>query len=132
MTPIGPVTTPHPPLTDYYESEAQRSQYVRRIFDETAIDYDRIERILALGSGDWYRQQALRRAGVRRGAAVLDVGFGTGLLARQALKLIGPQGTAGGRGPKRRHAGPVGPAGSRTPGRHRRSPAGAPTLRSTS
>jgi demethylmenaquinone methyltransferase/2-methoxy-6-polyprenyl-1,4-benzoquinol methylase len=92
MTPIGAVTSPHRPLTDYYESEDQRRQYVRRIFDETALDYDLIERILALGSGSRYRQQALRRAGVGPGAAVLDVGFGTGLLAREALKLIGPAG----------------------------------------
>jgi demethylmenaquinone methyltransferase/2-methoxy-6-polyprenyl-1,4-benzoquinol methylase len=92
ITPVGPVTRPHPPLTSYYESEAHRQEYVRRIFDETAADYDRIERILAFGSGNWYRQQALRRAGMGPGAAVLDVGFGTGLLARQALELIGPEG----------------------------------------
>jgi demethylmenaquinone methyltransferase/2-methoxy-6-polyprenyl-1,4-benzoquinol methylase len=92
MTPIGPVTTPHPPLPEYYESEAQRRQYVQRMFDETALDYDQIERILAFGSGSWYRREALRRAGVGHGAAVLDVGFGTGLLAREALKLTGPQG----------------------------------------
>ena len=92
MTPIGPVTRPHPTLPEYYDDETQRRQYVRRLFDETAVDYDRIERILALGTGDWYRREALKRAGVGRGAAVLDVGFGTGLLARQALALIGPGG----------------------------------------
>ena len=92
FAPVGPVTRPHRTLTGYYGNEAQRRQYVRRIFDETAIDYDRIERILAFGSGRWYRGQALRRAGVGRGATVLDVGCGTGLLAREALALIGPQG----------------------------------------
>ena len=92
MTPIGPVTRPHPTLPEYYDDETQRRQYVRRLFDETAVDYDRIERILALGTGDWYRREALKRAGVGRGAAVIDVGFGTGLLARQALALIGPGG----------------------------------------
>jgi demethylmenaquinone methyltransferase/2-methoxy-6-polyprenyl-1,4-benzoquinol methylase len=92
MTPIGPVTRPHPSLTEYYDDEAQRRRYVRRIFDETAVDYDRVERILALGSGDWYRRAALKRAGVGSGASVLDVGFGTGLLARQAQALIGAEG----------------------------------------
>ena len=92
MTPVGPVTRPHRQLTGYYENEAQRQRYVRRIFDQTAVDYDRVERILALGSGSWYRNQALRRAGLGRGAAVLDVGCGTGLLAREALELIGPAG----------------------------------------
>src|SRR5690554_3451572 len=89
--PIGPVAAPHLPLTGYYEDESQRRQYVRRIFDRTAGDYDRIERILACGSGSWYRSQALKRAGVGRGAAVLDVGCGTGLLAREALRLIGAE-----------------------------------------
>ena len=49
MTPIGPVTRPHPTLPEYYDDETQRRQYVRRIFDETAVDYDRIERILGIG-----------------------------------------------------------------------------------
>jgi demethylmenaquinone methyltransferase/2-methoxy-6-polyprenyl-1,4-benzoquinol methylase len=92
MTPVGPATRPHPPLPEYYDGEAQRQLYVQRIFDETAVDYDRIERILAFGTGGWYRREALKRAGVGSGAAILDVGFGTGLLARQALSLIGPQG----------------------------------------
>jgi demethylmenaquinone methyltransferase/2-methoxy-6-polyprenyl-1,4-benzoquinol methylase len=92
MTPIGPVTKPHLPLTGYYEGEAERAAYVQRLFDDTAPDYDRVERILALGSGGWYRREALRRAGVGAGAAVLDVGCGTGLLAREALALIGPEG----------------------------------------
>ena len=92
FAPIGPVTVPHRPLTGYYPDESQRRQYVGWIFDRTAVDYDRIEAILALGSGRWYRSQALKRAGVGRGAAVLDVGCGTGLLAREALALIGPAG----------------------------------------
>ncbi len=84
---------PHPTLPDYYGSDAERRQYLRRIFDDTASDYDRIERLLAFGSGPWYRRQALQRAGLAAGAQVLDVGFGTGLVAREALGLIGPTGT---------------------------------------
>jgi demethylmenaquinone methyltransferase/2-methoxy-6-polyprenyl-1,4-benzoquinol methylase len=83
---------PHVPLTDYYADEPARQRFVRRIFDDTAPDYDRIERVLALGSGSWYRRQALQRAGLGAGAEVLDVGIGTGLVAREALALIGPQG----------------------------------------
>jgi demethylmenaquinone methyltransferase/2-methoxy-6-polyprenyl-1,4-benzoquinol methylase len=83
---------PHELLTDYYDDEAGRLRFIRRIFDETASDYDRIERVLAFGSGSWYRRDALRRAGLQPGAQVLDVGFGTGLVAREALTLIGPQG----------------------------------------
>lgn len=83
---------PHAPLPAYYADEAEHGRYLRRIFDDTAPDYDRIERVLALGSGSWYRRQALRRAGLAAGAQVLDVGTGTGLVAREALRLIGPRG----------------------------------------
>ncbi|MFM2068761.1 MAG: hypothetical protein RLZZ584_3670 [Pseudomonadota bacterium] len=84
---------PHVPLTAYYaNTEEERQQYVRRIFDNTAVDYDRIEKVLAFGSGPWYRRQALMRAGLGASAQVLDVGIGTGLVAREALALIGPQG----------------------------------------
>ena len=86
------VLLPHAPLTEYYQDEAERQQYLRRIFDETAPDYDRIERVLAFGSGPWYRRRALQRAGLAAGAQVLDVGIGTGLVAREALKIIGTQG----------------------------------------
>jgi demethylmenaquinone methyltransferase/2-methoxy-6-polyprenyl-1,4-benzoquinol methylase len=88
-----PVLPPHAALTDYYADEAGRQRFVRRMFDETATDYDRIERLLAFGSGPWYRRRALERAGLARGAQVLDVGIGTGLVAREALQLIGPEGT---------------------------------------
>jgi demethylmenaquinone methyltransferase / 2-methoxy-6-polyprenyl-1,4-benzoquinol methylase len=84
---------PHAPLTDYYADEPERHGFVRRIFDDTAADYDRIERVLSLGSGPWYRRQALQRAKLKAGAQVLDVGIGTGLVAREALRMIGPAGT---------------------------------------
>lgn len=83
---------PHAPLPDYYRDEADHARYVRRIFDETAVDYDRIERAMAFGSGGWYRREALKRAGLASGDRVVDVGIGTGLLAREACALIGAQG----------------------------------------
>lgn len=88
----APRLLPHQPLVDYYADEPERQRFLRRIFDETAADYDRIERLLAFGSGPWYRRQALRRAGLQPGATVVDVGIGTGLVAREALALIGPEG----------------------------------------
>ncbi len=83
---------PHSPLPAYYATDRERDQFIARMFNDTASDYDRIERVLALGSGRWYRRQALARAGLAAGAQVLDVGIGTGLVAREALALIGPQG----------------------------------------
>ena len=83
---------PHAPLPLYYGNEDEHQAFLRRIFDDTAPDYDRIERVLAFGSGPWYRRSALQRAGLRTGAEVLDVGIGTGLVAREALRLVGPSG----------------------------------------
>ena len=84
-----PAHAPHAPLTEYYDSEAQRAPFLRQIFDSTAPDYDRIERAMAFGSGPWYRRQALLRAGLAPGMRVLDVGTGTGLVAREAVAIVG-------------------------------------------
>jgi demethylmenaquinone methyltransferase/2-methoxy-6-polyprenyl-1,4-benzoquinol methylase len=80
---------PHLPLTDYYQTEQDRQAYLRRIFDDTAADYDRIEAMLAWGTGSRYRRQALVRGGLKAGMKVLDVGVGTGLVAAQACLLAG-------------------------------------------
>jgi demethylmenaquinone methyltransferase/2-methoxy-6-polyprenyl-1,4-benzoquinol methylase len=80
---------PHSPLSDYYGAEQDRAGWVRGLFDRTAADYDRIERVMAFGRGSWYRRKALARAGLRGGMRVLDVGTGTGLTAREAAHLAG-------------------------------------------
>lgn len=79
-------------MPDYYASEQERSGFLRALFDSTASDYDRIDRLLAFGSGPWYRNQALQRAGLKTGMRVIDVGVGTGLVAREAVKLVGDPG----------------------------------------
>jgi demethylmenaquinone methyltransferase / 2-methoxy-6-polyprenyl-1,4-benzoquinol methylase len=83
------VRAPHRPLTDYYRTEEDRQAYLRQIFDDTAPDYDRIESMLAWGTGKGYRRDALVRAGLKPGMTVLDVGVGTGLVAAQACLLTG-------------------------------------------
>ncbi len=86
-TPV--VHAPHPPLTEYYESEDDRRAWVGEQFDKTATDYDRVERILGLGTGSTYRRKMLELAGLQRGMRILDVGMGTGLVAKQAARILG-------------------------------------------
>ena len=80
---------PHPPLTRYYQREEERREYVLGLFNRTAGDYERIETLLSWGSGPWYRRQALLRAGLAPGMRVIDVGVGTGLVARAACAIVG-------------------------------------------
>ena len=63
------------------------------LFERSAPHYDRIDRAMTLGFGGRYRREALERAGVERGVALLDVGCGTGLLAQAALAVVGERGS---------------------------------------
>lgn len=84
---------PHPPLTRYYGAPENRQAFVRGLFDDTARHYDGVNTLLSLGSGRWYRRDALKRAGLLPGMRMLDVATGTGLLAREAMGILGPTGT---------------------------------------
>ena len=85
------VHLPHRPLPEYYADGdlPARERFIRTTFDSTAADYNRLERILGLGRGSWYRRQALLRAGLRSGMQVVDVGMGTGLVAHEVLHVTG-------------------------------------------
>jgi len=84
----GP-TPPHPVLDKYYPSDADRQSFVGTLFDGAARYYDRIGRMLDLGSGPWYRRRTLHMAGLRPGMRLLDVATGTGLVARGAAEILG-------------------------------------------
>jgi demethylmenaquinone methyltransferase/2-methoxy-6-polyprenyl-1,4-benzoquinol methylase len=94
-SPRAPITA----LPGYYADEQGRKHFLRELFDRSATDYDYVERLLALGTGSWYRRQALRRAGLAQGMQVLDVATGTGLVAREALAIVGPEGGLAGLDP---------------------------------
>lgn len=81
--------SPHPVLPAYYASAELKSQFVNELFDETAALYDRINTAAFLGTGAWYRRQALRRAGLAPGMRLLDVAAGTGAVTRAAASIIG-------------------------------------------
>jgi demethylmenaquinone methyltransferase/2-methoxy-6-polyprenyl-1,4-benzoquinol methylase len=94
-------TPPHPVLEKYYPGDADRQPFVGALFDGAARHYDRIGRMLDLGSGPSYRRWALRRAGLRPGMRLLDVATGTGLVARGAVRTLGEPGRVIGVDPSR-------------------------------
>ena len=90
--PRNPALKTHSRLKVYFDGEDQRRAATRAMFDQAAGGYDQAERITALGSGAWYRREVLRRNGLREGMTLLDVAAGTGLVAVEGHRLIGPSG----------------------------------------
>jgi demethylmenaquinone methyltransferase/2-methoxy-6-polyprenyl-1,4-benzoquinol methylase len=83
---------PHPPLRDYYHTEEQREQLLAAQFDRVAPDYNWITQVSSFGTGKWYRQLALKRAGLTKGKTVLDVACGPGTVAVCAQQIVGESG----------------------------------------
>ncbi len=79
---------PHPTLRSYYESNADRQRFVNDLFDRTSQHYDWADRVLSLGSGDRYRGDVLRRAGLKAGMRVIDIATGTGAVAAVARQIV--------------------------------------------
>ncbi len=78
---------PHKDLPKFYARREARTEFVTRLFDETAQYYDRISATLSFGTCRAYRKMALRRAGLEPQMRLLDVATGTGLVAQAALDL---------------------------------------------
>jgi len=76
---------PHGHLERYYKDSATRQTEVDAMFDD-------VTQWMSFGSGSWYRRDALRRAGVTAGAAVLDTGAGTGAVSLPLQDIAGPEG----------------------------------------
>lgn len=79
---------PQPPLRRCDVLSENRQQDVTALFDRTAVHYQWICRVMSFGSGQFYRRQALARAGLSQAMKVLDVATGTGLVARAAGDLV--------------------------------------------
>ena len=92
---------PHPKLERYYSREEERPAVVSEMFDAGAPHYEWICRVMSLGTGESYRKQTLRAAGLAAGMRHLDVATGTGLVLRSAAGLVGEQGLAVGLDPSR-------------------------------
>ncbi len=85
------MSRPHASLIDHYKDPAEKQTFLRRIFDDAAPHYELIARLGFFGSGQWYRRDALRRAGLAPGMRVLDVASGTGPTARAIRDIVGDE-----------------------------------------
>jgi demethylmenaquinone methyltransferase / 2-methoxy-6-polyprenyl-1,4-benzoquinol methylase len=72
----------------YYRTPEEKQHFLRKIFDHTAPFYEGIARWGWFGTGNIYRRNALRRAGVTRDMRVIDVASGTGPVARALMRLV--------------------------------------------
>jgi demethylmenaquinone methyltransferase/2-methoxy-6-polyprenyl-1,4-benzoquinol methylase len=79
--------SPHRPLTEFYPASAERQGFVNGLFDEAAPDYDWVSAMMSFGSDQFYRRDALRKAGLEKGMKLLDVASGTGLMIKAALEI---------------------------------------------
>jgi demethylmenaquinone methyltransferase / 2-methoxy-6-polyprenyl-1,4-benzoquinol methylase len=73
----------------YYDGPEQKQRFLREIFDRTAPLYEAIARWGWLGSGDVYRRNALKRAGLQANMRAIDVASGTGPTARALVRIVG-------------------------------------------
>ena len=80
---------PHPVIETRFKTEAQKPDFVNQLFDRGAQYYDGVNSWGFLGTGGRYRRMALFQHGLRAGQRLLDVGCGTGLIAIEAVKILG-------------------------------------------
>jgi demethylmenaquinone methyltransferase/2-methoxy-6-polyprenyl-1,4-benzoquinol methylase len=89
-----PEVPPHPTLTKYYGSAEERDAAVRKLFDAGARDYELVCWLMSMGTGESYRGQVLKEAGLSAGMRLLDVATGTGLVLRSGTEIVGASGLA--------------------------------------
>jgi demethylmenaquinone methyltransferase/2-methoxy-6-polyprenyl-1,4-benzoquinol methylase len=64
----------------------ERAQYVQGMFARIAHRYDLMNRLMTIGQDVRWRREVIRRASLRPGSSVLDLGAGTGDLALEAIR----------------------------------------------
>ena len=66
-------------------SGKERGEYVQDMFTRIARHYDLMNRLMTAGQDIQWRQQVIKLANLKPGTCLLDLGAGTGDLAREAL-----------------------------------------------
>lgn len=64
----------------------ERSRYVQAMFTRIAQRYDLMNRLMTMGQDVRWRQEVIQRSGLPPNGCLLDLGAGTGDLAREALR----------------------------------------------
>ncbi len=72
--------------------QAEKSQFIPPLFDRIAPHYDLMNIVMTAGVWRVWQRAFRRRAGIPRGARVLDVGCGTAELSLMLAGMTGPQG----------------------------------------
>lgn len=65
-----------------------QARYVQDMFSRIAGRYDLMNRLMTAGQDTRWRREVIRRANIRAGNILLDLGAGTGDLAREALQQV--------------------------------------------
>lgn len=74
-------------MVDTWIWGCERARYVQKMFSRIAHRYDLMNRLMTAGQDVHWRREVIRRAGLTPYSRLLDVGAGTGDLAREALRL---------------------------------------------
>lgn len=69
----------------------EKSHYVNRTFTRIAKRYDLMNRLMSGGMDIFWRKEAIRLAALQKGDLLLDLGSGTGDIAREARRKIDEQ-----------------------------------------
>jgi len=70
------------------QSNEERARAVQGMFSSIAPRYDLMNRLMTGGMDQSWRREVIRRAGLLPGSCLLDLGAGTGDLAREALRQV--------------------------------------------
>ena len=72
-----------------------KKEGIKKLFDNIASDYDRLNHILSLNIDKGWRKKAVKRLGIYAPQNVLDIATGTGDFALLTAKLIQPESIIG-------------------------------------
>lgn len=74
-----------------YNGEERKNEQVKKMFNEIAPKYDKLNGALSMGIDDYWRSDAIRELRRYRPRHILDIATGTGDFALLAEKIIHPE-----------------------------------------